>query len=53
MQNSICQEKHDYSDFEKKLLDTLLTCTKKNKAFRGDQKPLLGKTLRKDNIKRW
>ena len=53
MQNSICQEKHDYSDFEKKFLDTWLTCTTKNKAFRGNQKPLLDKTLCKDNIKRW
>ena len=53
MQDSICQEKHDYSGFEKKFLDTWLTCTTKIKAFRGNQKPLLNKTLRKDNIKRW
>ena len=53
MQSSICQEKHDYSDFEKKFLGTWLTCTTKNKAFRGNQKPLLDKTLCKDNIKRW
>ena len=53
MQHSICQEKHDYSDFEKKFLDTWLTCTTKIEAFRGNQKPLLNKTLRKDNVKRW
>ena len=45
--SSICQEKHDYSDFEKKFIDT-----KKIKTFRSNQKPHINKTLRKAIMKR-
>ena len=49
----ICQEKHDYSDFEKKFMATLNKhAPKKNKTFRGNQKPLISKTLRKAIMKR-
>ena len=35
----ICQEKHDYSDFEKKFIDTLnKNAPKKSKTFRDNQK---------------
>ena len=51
--SSICQEKHDYSDFEKKFIDTLNKhAPKKIKTFRGNQKPHINKTLRKAIIKR-
>ena len=40
--SNICQEKHDYSDFEKKFIDTL----------RGNQKLHINKTLRKAIMKR-
>ena len=47
--SSICQEKHDYSDFEKKFIDTLNKhAPKKMKTFRGNQKPHINKTLHKD-----
>ena len=45
----ICQEKYYYSDFEKKFIDTLNKhAPKKIKKFRGNQKPHINKTLRKD-----
>ena len=48
-----CQEKHDYSDFEKKFIDTLNKhAPKKIKTFRGNQKPHINKTLRKAIMKR-
>ena len=51
--SSICQEKHDYSDFEKKFIDTLNKhAPKKIKTFRGNQKPHINKTLRKAIMKR-
>ena len=50
---SICQEKHDYSDFEKKFIDTLdKHAPKKIKTFRGNQKPHINKSLRKAIMKR-
>ena len=51
--SSICQKKHDYSDFEKKFIDTLNKhAPKKIKTFRGNQKPHINKTLRKAITKR-
>ena len=51
--SSICQEKHDYSDFEKKFVDTLNKHgPKKIKTFRGNQKPHINKTIRKAIMKR-
>ena len=51
--SSICQEKHDYSDFEKKFVAALNKHTpKKINTFRGNQKPHLNKTLRKTFMKR-
>ena len=51
--SSICQEKHDYSDFEKKFINTLNKhAPKKIKTFRGNQKPHINKTLRKAIMKR-
>ena len=51
--SSICQEKHDYSDFEKKFKDTLNKhAPMKIKTFRGNQKPHINKTLRKAIMKR-
>ena len=51
--SSICQEKYDYSDFEKKFIDTLNKhAPKKIKTFRGNQKPHINKTLRKAIMKR-
>ena len=51
--SSICQEKHDYPDFEKKFIDTLNKhAPKKIKTFRGNQKPHINKTLRKAIMKR-
>ena len=50
---SICQEKHDYSDFEKKVIDKLNKhATKKVKTFRGNQKPPINKAIRKAIMKR-
>ena len=50
---SICQEKHDYSDFEEKFIDTLNThAPKKIKTLRVNQKPHMNKTLRKAIMKR-
>ena len=50
---SICQEKYDYSDFEKKFIDTLNKhVPKKIKTLRGNQKPHINKTLRKVIMKR-
>ena len=48
--SSICQEEHDYSDFEKTFIATLNKHAPK--AFRGNQKPHINKTLRKAIIKR-
>ena len=49
----ICQEKHDYSDFEKKFIATLNKhAPNKITTFRGNQKPLINKTLRKAIMKR-
>ena len=46
--SSICLEKHDYSDFERKFISTLNKhARKKIKTFRGNQKPHIDKTLRK------
>ena len=43
----------DYSDFKKKLLDTLNKhASKKIRTFRGNQKPRINKTLRKAIMKR-
>ena len=51
--SSIFQGKHDYSDFEKKFIDTLNKhAPKKIKTFRGNQKPHINKTLRKAIMKR-
>ena len=51
--SSICQEKHDYSDFEKKFIDTLNKhAPKKSKTLRGNQKPHVNETLRKAIMKR-
>ena len=51
--SSICQEKHDYSDLEKKFIDTLNKhATKKIKTFRSNQKPHINKTLFKVIMKR-
>ena len=51
--SSSCQEKHDYSDFEKKFVDTLNNyAPKKIKTFRGNQKPHIKKALRKAIMKR-
>ena len=51
--SSICQEKHDYSDFEKMFIDTPNKhAPKKIKTFRGNQKPHINKTLRKAIMKR-
>ena len=51
--SNICQEKHDYSDFETKFIDTLNKhAPKKIKTFRGNQKPHINKTLRKAIVKR-
>ena len=51
--SSICQEKQDYSDFEKKFVDTLNKhAPKKIKTFRGNQKPHINKTLRKAIMKK-
>ena len=51
--SSICQENHDYSDFEKKFIDTLNNhAPKKIKTFRGNQKPHINKTLHKAIMKR-
>ena len=50
---SICQEKHDYSDFEKEFIATLNNhAPKKSKTFRGNEKPHINKTLRKAIMKR-
>ena len=46
--SSVCQEKYDYSNFEKKFIDTLNKhAPKKIKTFRGYQKPHINKTLHK------
>ena len=46
---SICQEKHDYSDFEKTFITTLnKNAPKKIKTFRGNQKPHINKTQLKN-----
>ena len=51
--SSICQEKHDYSDFEKKFIGTLNKhAPKKIKTFQENQKPHINKTLRKAIMKR-
>ena len=51
--SSTCQEKHDYSDFEKKFIATVNKhAPKKIKTFWGNQKPHISKTLCKANIKR-
>ena len=51
--SSICQEKHDYSGFEKKIIDTLNKhAPKKIKTFRGNQKPHINKTLGKAIMER-
>ena len=51
--SSVCQEKHDYSDFEKKFIGSLNKhASKKIKTFRGNQKPHMNKTLRKAIMKR-
>ena len=52
--SSICQEKHDYSDFEKKFIDTLNKhAPKEIKTFRGNHKPRMNTTLRKAIMKRF
>ena len=44
--SSICQEKHDYSDVEKKFIATFNKhVSKKIKIFRGNQKPHISFTL--------
>ena len=44
--SSICQEKHDYSDVEKKFIATFHKhASKKIKIFRGSQKPYISFTL--------
>ena len=51
--SSICQEKHKYSDFEKKITDTLNNhAPKKIKTFQGNQKPHINKTLHNAIMKR-
>ena len=51
--SSICQEKHNNSDFEKKFIGTLNKhAPKKIKTFQGNQKPHINKTLRKAIMKR-
>ena len=51
--SSICQEKHDYSNFEKTFIATLNKhAPKKIKTFQGNQKPHINKTLRKAIMKR-
>ena len=51
--SGICQEKQDYSDFEKKLIATLNKhAPKKIKTFRGNQEPRIYKTLPKAIMKR-
>ena len=51
--SSIRQETHDYSEFEKKFIDTLEKhALKKIKTFRGNQKPHTNKKLRKAIMKR-
>ena len=51
--SSKCLEKHDYSDFEKKFIDTLNKhAPTKIKTFRGNQKHHINKTLRKAIMKR-
>ena len=51
--SSICQEKHDYSDFEKKFIYTLnKQAPKKIKTFRANQKPHINKTFHKAILKR-
>ena len=51
--SSIWQEKHDYSDFEKKFIDALNKhASRKIKTFRGNQKHHINKTLRKDIMKK-
>ena len=51
--SSICQEKHDFSDFYQKFVDTLSKrVPNKIKTFRHDQKPYINKTLRKAIMKR-
>ena len=47
------KDEHDYSDFEKKFIDTLNKhAPEKIKTFRGNQKPHINKTLRKAIMKR-
>ena len=51
--SSICQEKLDYSEFEKKFIGTLNKhALKKIKTFQGNQKPNINKSLRKAIMKR-
>ena len=51
--SSICPEKHDYSDFEKKFPTKFNKhAPKKIKTLRGNQKPHINKTLRKAIMKR-
>ena len=51
--SSTCQEKQDYSDFEKKFIATFNKhAPKKIKTFWGNQKPHISKTLCKAIIKR-
>ena len=51
--SSICQEKHDYSEFEKKFIDKLNKhAPKEIKTFWGNQKPHINKRLRKAIMKR-
>ena len=51
--SSICQEKHDYSNFEKTFIATLNKhAPKKIKTFQGNQKSHINKTLRKAIMKR-
>ena len=51
--SSICQERQDYSGFEKKFVAALNKhAPKKIKTFRGNQKPHINKTLRKAIMKR-
>ena len=52
--SSVCQEKHDYSDFEKKFIASLNKhAPKKLKTFWGNQKPHTNKTPGKAIMKRW
>ena len=51
--SSICQEKHDYSDFEKKFIVTLNKhAPMKIKTFGGNKNPHINKTLCKAIMKR-